>query len=167
MHRLDETLGITIRLLQQAEERIHRDLAPVLRNGVRQRLAGVTDGRYIDCRVDPQRLTVEVCGEEGRWRSAVDLSRGTAEQIYLLLRVTLAEHLGKEDEPCPLILDDPTVSSDAERRDAVLEALLAIAAERQVVLFTHDQGVRDWAERHLAGDSRHRIQQLSTEAIRP
>lgn len=166
VRRLEETLDITTRFLEDAEERIHRDLAPVLRNGVRQRLAGVTDGRYIDCRVDPQRLTVEVCGEEGRWRSAVDLSRGTAEQIYLLLRVTLAEHLGKEDEPCPLILDDPTASSDAERRDAVLEALLAIAGERQVVLFTHDQGVRDWAERELAGDSRHRIQELSTEAIR-
>ena len=163
---LSATIETTIRFLKQAEERIHRDLAPVLRRGVRRRLAGITGGRYTDCRVDPETLGVKVCGDEERWRSAADLSRGTAEQIYLLLRVTLAEHLGKEGEPCPLILDDPTASSDAERRDAVLEALLAIAAERQVVLFTHDQGVRDWAERHLAGDSRHRIQQLSTEAIR-
>lgn len=111
VRRLDETLGITIRLLQQAEERIHRDLAPVLRRGVQQRLASVTGGRYTDCRVNPQTLAVEVCGDEGRWRSAVDLSRGTAEQIYLLLRVTLAEHLGNPDEPCPLILDDPTASN--------------------------------------------------------
>lgn len=164
---LSATIETTIRFLKQAEERIHRDLALVLRRGVRRRLAGITGGRYTDCRVDPETLGVKVCGDEERWRSAADLSRGTAEQIYLLLRVTLAEHLGKEGEPCPLILDDPTASSDAERRDAVLEALLAIAAERQVVLFTHDQGVRDWAERHVAGDSRHRIQQLSTEAIRP
>lgn len=81
---------------KQAEERIHRDLAPVLRRGVQQRLASVTGGRYTDCRVNPQTLAVEVCGDEGRWRSAVDLSQGTAEQIYLLLRVTLAEHSGNQ-----------------------------------------------------------------------
>ena len=167
LRALDATIEVTLRFLKQAEERIHRDLALVLRRGVRQRLAGITGGRYTDCRVDPETLGVRVCGDEERWRSAADLSRGTAEQIYLLLRVTLAEHLGKEGETCPLILDDPTASSDAERRDAVLQALLSIADERQVVLFTHDQGVRDWADQHLAGDSRHRIQLLSTEAIRP
>lgn len=165
VRRLDETLGITIRLLQQAEERIHRDLAPVLRRGVQQRLASVTGGRYTDCRVNPQTLAVEVCGDEGRWRSAVNLSRGTAEQIYLLLRVTLAEHLGNPGEPCPLILDDPTASSDTDRRDAVLNTLLEIAAKRQVIVFTHDPGVRDWAERHLAGNPRHRIEPLSTDEI--
>lgn len=163
--RLGRTLGTTIRFLEEAEERIHRDLAPILRSGVRGRLAGITGGRYTDCRVDPRTLAVEVCGDRKRWRSAADLSRGTAEQIYLLLRVTLAEHLGEAGEPCPLILDDPTVSSDPDRRDAVLDALLAISADRQVVVFTHDPGVRDWAERSLAGDSRHRLERLSGDEI--
>lgn len=162
---LDRTLATTIRFLEQAEERIHRDLAPILRSGVRKRLAGVTGGRYTDCRVDPRTLAVEVCGDRKRWRSAADLSRGTAEQIYLLLRVTLAEHLGRTDEQCPLILDDPTASSDTDRRDAVLDALFSIAADRQVVLFTHDPGVRDWAETRLAGDSRHRVERLSADGI--
>ena len=165
VRELDRTLGTTIRFLEQAEERIHRDLAPILRSGVRTRLAGVTGGRYTDCRVDPRTLAVEVCGDRKRWRSAADLSRGTAEQIYLLLRVTLAEHLGSTAEPCPLILDDPTASSDTDRRDAVLDALFSIAADRQVVLFTHDPGVRDWAETRLAGDSRHCVEQLSGEEI--
>lgn len=163
--RLDRTLEATIRFLEEAEERIHRDLAPILRAGVRGRLAGVTGGRYTDCRVDPRTLAVEVCGEQERWRSAAVLSRGTAEQVYLLLRVTLAEHLGEAGEPCPLILDDPTASSDPDRRDAVLDALLEIAADRQVVVFTHDPGVRDWAERSLAGNSRHRLERLGGEEI--
>lgn len=165
IRELDRTLETTIHFLEQAEERIHRDLAPILRTGVRRRLAGVTGGRYTDCRVDPRTLAVEVCGDRKRWRSAADLSHGTAEQIYLLLRVTLAEHLGGMAEQCPLILDDPTASSDTDRRDAVLDALLAIAEDRQVVLFTHDPGVRDWAERRLAGDARHRIERLSGEEI--
>ncbi len=165
VRELDRTLETTIRFLEQAEERIHRDLAPILRSGVRKRLAGVTGGRYTDCRVDPRTLAVEVCGDRKRWRSAADLSRGTAEQIYLLLRVTLAEHLGRTDEQCPLILDDPTASSDTDRRDAVLDALFSIAADRQVVLFTHDPGVRDWAETRLAGDSRHRVERLSADGI--
>lgn len=165
VQRLHATLGNTIRFLEQAEERVHRNIAPILRRGVRRGLSRITGGRYSDCRVDPKTLAIRVCGDEKRWRPAEDLSRGTAEQIYLLLRVTLAEHLGNPDEPCPLILDDPTASSDPDRRDAVLNTLLEIAAERQVVVFTHDPGVRDWAERHLVGDSRHHIEPLSTDEI--
>ena len=150
LQRLDATLRRTIEFLRTAEERVHRDIAPKLRESVCNHLSRITAGRYTDCRIDPQSLTVEVRNGNGAWREAQWLSHGASEQIYLLLRMALAEHLSAPNETCPLILDDPIATSDAERREAVLDTLLALSESTQVVLFTHDTDTRDWARRHLS-----------------
>ena len=149
LQRLDATLGRTIEFLRRAEERVHRDIAPKLRASVVRHLARITSGRYTDCRIDPQSLAVEVRSGTDPWRRAERLSHGTAEQIYLLLRMALAEHLSAPNEACPLILDDPIASSDESRREAVLDTLLAISESTQVILFTHDADTRDWARERL------------------
>lgn len=154
--RLDATLATTIDFLAAAELRVHRDVAQVLRETVLEWLPSVTGGRYGDCRVDPASLAVEVRGPDGRFRAADLLSHGTAEQVYLLLRLALARRLARPDEACPLLLDDALSGCDATRARAVLETLLAIADETQVILFTHDDDVRQWADRHLEGP-RHRL----------
>ena len=150
VERLDRTLATTIRFLEQAEERVHRDVAPVLGATVRQWLPRVTGERYADCRVDPESLRVEVRAGGGEWRRAELLSHGTAEQVYLLLRLALARHLAAPGEVCPLILDDAVAACDAERRRALLDTLRAISASAQVILFTHEDDVRDWARQSLS-----------------
>ena len=149
--RLKDTLDCTIGFLEEAQERVLRDIAPVLTRTVLEWLPGVTDGRYTGCRIDPENLLVEVRTPGGRWRSAHLLSHGTAEQIYLLLRFALSRHLTREGETCPLILDDVVGASDAARKQAVLQTLHALARSTQVILFTHEDDVRDWAKEELAG----------------
>ena len=164
MERLDETLRTTITFLRRAEERVHRDIAPRLRTSVCKHLSRVTGGRYTDCRIDPQSLSVQVRGGNGPWRRAELLSHGASEQIYLLLRMALAEHLSAPDETCPLILDDPIATSDARRRKAVLDTLLAVSESTQVILFTHDRDTRDWARKRLSGPDG-RLRELDREGI--
>lgn len=161
--RLDATLATTIDFLAAAERRVHRDIAQVLRETVLEWLPRVTGGRYVDCRVDPASLAVEVQGPDGHFRGADLLSHGTAEQVYLLLRLALARHLTSPEEACPLLLDDALSGCDATRAQAALETLLAIADETQVILFTHDDDVRQWAHRHL-GAPRHRLVELEPPA---
>jgi DNA repair protein SbcC/Rad50 len=146
---LDETLELTRRFLTDAQERAHRDIAPVLAASVRRWLPEVTSGRYTDVIVNPATLNVQVCGPTRRWRDAALLSHGTAEQIYLLLRIALAQALTRNGRVCPLLLDDVTVHADAARTVAVLDLLLRAAGERQVVLFTQQAEVRDWARARL------------------
>ena len=146
---LERTLDRTISFLEQAQERIQRNIAPILNSTVLEWLPRVTDGRYDDCRVDPESLLVEVRGRNG-WRRAQLLSHGTAEQVYLLLRLALSRHLTREDEVCPLILDDVVSASDAPRKRVMLETLLAISESTQVVLFTHEDDVREWARERVA-----------------
>ena len=166
LERLDRTLATTIAFLERAEERVHRDLAPVLRATVRERLPRVTGGRYADCRVDPQSLRVEVRGGTGEWRRAELLSHGTAEQIYLLLRLALARHLAASGEVCPLILDDAVAACDTERKRALLDTLHAISESAQVILFTHEEDVREWARERLT-DPRDRLTALPPATAAP
>jgi exonuclease SbcC len=118
----------------------------VLADGVRGGLIAVTANRYVGVQVDPGTLDVQVCGPDRRWRHAGLLSHGTAEQVYLLLRVTMAQHLVSIKEVCPLLLDDVTVHCDAQRRLAVLQALHILSRERQVILFTQEESVLAWAQ---------------------
>jgi exonuclease SbcC len=146
---LDDTLRATQEFLSLAQERVHRDVAPMLAARVRAGLAHLTGGRWVDARVDPETLDVQLQDTSGTWRRAALLSHGTAEQVYLLLRAALARHLVRADEACPLFLDDVTVQFDRTRKQAALGLLQAIAQERQVVVFTQEDAVFEWAQAHL------------------
>ena len=162
--QLDRTLDATIDFLERAQDRVHRSIAPMLRATVLEWLSQVTDGRYTDCRISPESLTVEVAGADGRWRNAALLSHGTAEQVYLLLRLAMARHLTAPNEVCPLILDDVVGSSDGKRKRVVLETLLSISESTQVILFTHEDDVRDWAQERLNSPV-HRLNELERDSI--
>ena len=160
---LSHVLDLTERFLNTAKERVHRDIAPRLQESVARHLPHVTNGRYEEVAVDPERLHVRVRARGGPWRDATRLSHGTAEQIYLLLRVALAEHLCTSGEPAPLILDDVTVQSDATRTRAILDVLHELSSDHQVIVFTQEEEVAAWAEANLT--DRDRVVRLDPAAI--
>jgi uncharacterized protein YhaN len=162
VERLAQTLTLTERFLSAAQERVHRDIAPVLAATVREWLPEVTDGRYTDVTVDPQSLQVQVCGANRQWRPAERLSYGTAEQVYLLLRIALTRHLA--DGACPLLLDDVTVHADTARLTRILELLLRVSAEQQVILFSQQDQVREWARTRLTGPA-HAVRELAAVPV--
>ena len=168
LNELDGTLETATEFLEKAQERVHRDVAGVLRRTLLEWLPRVTGGRYTDCRIDPKTLSVEVRSLQGDWRNAELLSHGTAEQLYLLLRLALCRHLVADNETCPLILDDPVSACDAHRQRLVLETLLQISASTQVILFTHDDDVRKWGLRRLVAENNSQVIELpSAEQVEP
>ena len=143
-------LDRTLELLRRSEEQVHRDLAPVLKEAVRASLPRITDARYVDAAVDPRDLRVQVKeASSGQWREASRLSEGAREQVYLLLRVALAEHLVTTGETSPLFLDEVTAQADDGRREALLGLLHDLSRDRQVVLFTHDTRIGAWAAENV------------------
>lgn len=149
VRRLGRTLESTRQFLELAQERVHRDIAPVLADTLRRWLPKVTADRYTDAIVDPETLKVQVRDPQGHLRDAAILSHGTAEQIYLLLRMALAQHLAKRGETCPLILDDVTAQCDRPRTEAIMRCLHSISHERQVIVFTQEEEILRWAQSHL------------------
>jgi recombinational DNA repair ATPase RecF len=151
LQQLESTLQTTREFLQRAQERVHLDIAPRLAAAILPALPAVTGGRYEEVLVDPETFDVQVRARGGVWREAALLSHGTAEQIYLLLRVAMVRQLVRKGEVAPLVLDDVTVHFDRERKRAVLEALRSIAETQQVLLFSQEDDVLDWARTHLTG----------------
>jgi DNA repair protein SbcC/Rad50 len=149
LRTLGATVETTLGFLTRAREQVQRDVAPRLAEVVARHLPRITDGRYTEVTVDPEELAVEVRDAEGRWLPATRLSHGTAEQIHLLLRLAMTEHLVTTDEPAPLILDDVTVQSDRARTTAFLDLLHDLSLDRQVILFSQELEVLDWAEGRL------------------
>jgi DNA repair protein SbcC/Rad50 len=149
VRRLSDTLSRTRGFLEGARDRVYRDVAPQLGAAVQRALPSVTAGRYAEARVDPETLLVRVRAPGGDWREATRLSHGTSEQIYLLLRMAMAEHLVTTGEPAPLLLDDVTTQSDPDRSRAILDLLHEVSAERQVVVFSQEESVAAWAREHL------------------
>jgi len=160
---IDETLT----LLEAAERRVHRDVAPILTASVQRHLPAITGGAYIEVGMNPRDLSVDVKeARTGQWRDARLLSEGTREQIYLLLRVAMAEHLVTTDESAPLLLDEVTAQSDPERKLRMLDVLHALSADRQIVLFSHDAEVMEWAALALR-EPRDRLIRLGAATTSP
>lgn len=68
--------------------------------------------------------------------SPENLSRGTAEQLYLAMRLALVRECSRHVEVLPVILDDIFVNFDPERTRRSLEAVGELASTHQVLMFT-------------------------------
>lgn len=83
--------------------------------------------------------TLEVVSATGAVAMVDALSRGTCEQLYLCLRLSLARALSVEAGRAsgfPVLLDDVLVNFDPDRSKGCAALLADLAKERQVVMFT-------------------------------
>jgi len=141
--------------LREVMESYHRDLAPMLNQSVGEGIRAVTGERYREVRIDPETFTVSlVVPETGDVQPSEKLSLGTQEQIYLLLRVGIARLLSENAEPLPLILDDPFVHFDRQRLENMLSFLKQLSEKNQIILFSKDEGIAAWFEKHVEAERR-------------
>jgi uncharacterized protein YhaN len=146
LKELDRCLALAEAHLQVAKERAIADTK-------RPWVPRVTSGRYIDVSVEPESLNLLAFDAQGRRAEADVLSQGTTEQFFLLLRIALAKHLVTTGETVPLVFDDITVQADPERTRAILELLHELSADREIVLFTQEPEVIQWATENLAAQA--------------
>lgn len=135
-------LRLAAGLIEEATRSIHRDLAPRLASSVADRLALLADGRYSAVNVDAAHFEVSLLGRDRPDLVPLELlSHGTRDQVSLLLRLALAEVLSGGGERVPLLLDEPLLSADPQRRETALQFLWNLSAANQVVLSTADPGL--------------------------
>ncbi|GEM_PF-5722083 len=92
-------------------------------------------------------------------QSEVDalLSTGAKDQVYLAVRLALADYFSTKGEPIPVILDDPFATADDQRFSRAMEYLTGdVAGGHQVILLTcHEHRHRWWLEETHAPKTRH------------
>jgi uncharacterized protein YhaN len=100
----------------------------------------LTDGRYRKLVAPIGEETIEVVGADGRRKQPEELSRGTAEQLYLAIRFGYIRSRGEVSESLPVVMDDILVNFDHRRIRRAAEAILELADRHQVLFFTCHPG---------------------------
>ncbi len=148
-------LQICSRVLALAMERFReKSQGPILRKAAelfRRITCGAFNGLRADRDPDGGPVLVGV-RRGGRETVPVEgMSEGTADQLYLSLRLAGLEHYLEANEPMPFIVDDILVKFDNERAVAALEALAELSKKTQVIFFTHHRHLVDLAATQLPG----------------
>lgn len=128
-----EALVLAQNTLDKATAQLQQRFAPALTRQAKDLFSRMTGGRYDRLTLD-QDLTLRTAGaREDTLLSAGWRSDGTADQLYLALRLAVAQVLTPH---APLVLDDALVRFDNQRLKSALEILSEAAQEKQVLLFT-------------------------------
>nr|WP_315243446.1 AAA family ATPase [uncultured Albidiferax sp.] len=128
-------------LLQEALKRFReRAQAPMVRLAS-EYFGLITGGRYPKLVVDTsaERPVLQAEGTDGRLIGVDAMSEGTADQLYLALRLAALELQRSNGQEMPLVLDDVLMTSDDTRATHIFQALARFAQGGQVLLFTHHQ----------------------------
>jgi uncharacterized protein YhaN len=160
-HDLEEVLrswallGCARLLLERTLRRHEQERQPAVLARAAERFAKVTEGRYLSLLPslgdEPSREAIRVVSSTGAELEAASLSRGSVEQLYLCLRIGLAETFAERAEALPLILDDVLVNFDPARAASVAEVIAETSERHQVLFFTCHPHLKELALRAAPG----------------
>jgi uncharacterized protein YhaN len=136
-------MAVACRLLALAQERFERERKGPIVECAEAALSSMTEGRYARISVPMGKDAIEVFTESSAAISPEDLSRGTAEQLYLALRIGLIEQSGQVGSRLPVLIDDVLVNFSPARMQQAARAIADLATRRQVVFFTCHPAVAD------------------------
>ncbi len=136
LQKLEETyaaLTIALETLTEARLELQRRFAPRITKRAQELMGAMSGGRYDRLQLGDDFTLHAGALQEDTLHEALWRSDGTVDQLYLALRLAVAEEL---TPGAPLILDDALVRFDDERMKAALEILKREAETKQVILFS-------------------------------
>ena len=126
-------LTFAMETLENASRELQRRFAPRISQRAQDIFSRLTGGRYKKLALC-QDLSLETAAEdENTLRGSLWRSDGTVDQLYLALRLAVAEELTPN---APLILDDALVRFDDTRLASAMQILKEESQAKQVIVFT-------------------------------
>jgi uncharacterized protein YhaN len=129
------------RLVGRTLEGYERDRQPAVLRAAGTYFAQVTDQGYRGVVQEGEQMLV--LDDRDRTWGVDTLSRGTAEQLYLCLRLALAEDLAGRRRRLPFVMDDVLVNFDPVRAERVARLLAQVARSGQLLYFTSQPHTTD------------------------
>lgn len=128
-----QAISIAMETLQQANAQLQQRFSPQLNRAAGALLSRLTGGKYHALSLDKE-LEASASGERDVLpHSALYLSKGTVDQIYLAVRLAVCD-LCLPD--APLVLDEALATFDDVRAKRALELFQELAQQRQILLFS-------------------------------
>lgn len=131
-------IDLAMSTIQDLSEEIYGSFGSVLNHQVSELICKITGGKYSEVKID-DKLQIMV-KKDNAYISMDYLSTGTIEQIYLALRLSIANLLIPED--MPIVMDDTFITYDYQRVNETLRCLNEYS-NRQIIIFTGNPGIQD------------------------
>lgn len=133
-HLEAQALAAALDALDGAYAAMQLRFAPELNARAGEYLSRLTGGRYREVLVSRQFAPLATQEGTAVPRQPQELSRGTADQIYLALRLAISR-MTLPGNP-PLVLDDALVAFDDRRMALALDFFRELAGDQQILLFS-------------------------------
>ena len=124
---------MALEVLHQATSALQRRFAPRISKRAQELFSRLTGGRYQKLSLSDDLSLHTSAQNENTLRSAQWRSDGTADQLYLSLRLAVADEITPE---APLVLDDALIRFDDDRLQAAMDVLKEESENKQVILFS-------------------------------
>jgi uncharacterized protein YhaN len=139
-------------MLQWAIERYRREKQAPLLKRAGEMFAMLTGGSFTDLQVEfDEADNAQLAGLRpgGELVRVGGMSTGTADQLYLALRVASVEDYLGQANALPFVADDLFINFDDARAAAGFQVLGRLANKTQILFFTHHEHLVDIAKRTL------------------
>ncbi|MGN0985696.1 MAG: ATP-binding protein [Candidatus Enterenecus sp.] len=143
--RTEELGALTLALdaLDAANAALRERFSPTLNREAAAIFSRLTGGKYDQLTLS--RDFSALAGGSNTAHSALYLSAGTVDQLYLAVRLALCR---LTLPGAPILLDDALCAFDDQRMELALDCLRDMAGERQILLFTCHSREARWADGH-------------------
>lgn len=131
-----DALRLSLDALQAANTTLQNRFSPELGRRAAEIFADMTDSTWSHILLDREFHLSAESGSDPTRRSVQLLSAGTADQLYLAVRLAICEMILPPEQNPPLILDDALLTFDDARLSTTLDYLTRLGAQRQILLFT-------------------------------
>lgn len=135
--------AVAAKLLESSLAIYEAERQPLVIQRAQELFARLTGNRYIRLATPLGRFEPAVTAVDRVSKSREKLSRATAEQLFLALRLSYIEHLVGAHPALPLLMDDVLVNFDDGRRQNAVEVISEFAELRQVIFFTCHRATAD------------------------
>lgn len=157
-----DAISLASAVLDDANTTLQSRFSPALGEKAANIFTKLTQGKYNKVLLD--RKMTPSAQEDGSFLSheAMMLSQGTADQLYLAVRLAICDMVLPAANRVPIFLDDALVTFDDARMAAALDYLVELAGQRQILLFTCQQRELNYLK--TAHPGRYHAVSLSSEA---
>lgn len=131
-----DALRLSLDALQAANTTLQNRFSPELGRRAAEIFANMTGSTWSHILLDREFHLSAESGSDPTRRSVQLLSAGTADQLYLAVRLAICEMILPPEQNPPLILDDALLTFDDARLSTTLNYLTQLGAQRQILLFT-------------------------------
>lgn len=144
LQSLNNSFNLAKEVLMESYEEMKSSVTPKFTQNLSENISKFTKGKYNNIIFkDEEGLIVEL--DNGSYVSAIQLSIGTIEQLYLSLRLSMVKELS--NEKMPIILDEVFAYYDDDRLENALNYICNRFSDNQLIIFSCTKREKDILEK--------------------